>query len=745
MQSRPAPSDYNDRDHEADIIRLEKRLQDLLDSVEAVPYATPAADPPPAGLLTYWATIRSRKFLVLGIGAAVALAAWYVSNRAPRRYEASTTLEILEPNRGSLNMQNFDNREGRIDQETYMQTQIRLLGSKALLNRVGQRLLEEKVIRPSDLPGNAQSAEAQSDPVLSLSNISVTPVRGARIVTVSYSAKEPALAARIANSLAAEYIQQDVDTRVDTAEQTLAWLEKQLRTTKERLEESEARLHQYAKLSGLLFTSPKGAPAEDAEEKLQFLAHSLAEAQAKGAGLEAKYETLAKAKQEEADSAALTEIQGRLLELRRQRAALGAQYTSEYSQVKQLDAQIAALQEGSINEYNRWLSQLSAAYRTEVAHKRLLEEAYKQQTAVVSDQKEKAIGYNVLKREVETNRTLYDALLSGMKTAGVNASARVHNARVIDPAEPPRRPFSPRPLRMAAVGLIAGLMMGAALVLVIKTGDRRVRMPGSAQAYLNVPELGVIPSTKAHLLPSARYATNGVVRAGAWSRLLRHRAHQNVAVFEAFHSVVTSILSPARAAYGPRVLVVTSGALHEGKSTVIGNLALMAAQIGLRVVLVDGDLRNPRLSKIYPVPNEIGLGDLLMHSQPLEDEAFFAAIQNTGMPGLWLLPSGSVDGGIATMLHSPRMPEVVSRLRTEFDLVLIDTPPVLPFPDARVFGKVADAVVLVVRAGRTTRDIAMAAKARLVEDGLPVIGTVLNDWDGKEAPYDYGRDRAYRS
>jgi succinoglycan biosynthesis transport protein ExoP len=340
-----------------------------------------------------------------------------------------------------------------------------------------------------------------------------------------------------------------------------------------------------------------------------------------------------------------------------------------------------------------------------------------------------------------------------MKEAGVNASARVRNARVVDAAEPPSRPYSPRPVQTAAVGLIAGLMLGAAFVLVKETGDRRVKSPGMAPSYLNVPELGVIPSTKPHLLPTARRSSltesgenrssaRGLTSLGGFMR--GDPALKGSPVFEAFHSVVTSILSPGRSYNVRRVLVVTSGALHEGKSTVIGNIGLMAANIGRRVVMIDGDLRNPRLHQIYRAPNEKGLSDLLLKRNPLAEDDLADSIWQTEVPGLTLLPSGKLTDSVATMLHSERLAEIVTQLRAEFDLVLIDTPPVLPFADARIFGKLADAVILVVRAGQTTRDLALAAKARFIEDGLPVFGTILNDWNGKEAPYEYGGDHAYR-
>lgn len=729
-----------------DVVSLERKLDELLCTLEPLPYQQPGAElGAPVGISTYWETLKRRKLVVLLTGLLLAAAAWFYSSRQPKLYEARTTLEILEPNRGSMNMQNFSSGPGSLfNLETYMETQFSLLRSRSLLNRVGRSLVNAGVISERDLAGSYKpdSSEAGSfaesgGSALSLSRLTVTPVRGTRLVQIAYSANNPQLAAKTANAFASEYIQQDVDNRVNGAEQTRSWLEEELENSKSRLESSEAKLQEYARSSGLLFTSPKGNTAEQTEDKLQFLAQDLSEAQAKRASLEARYDTAVAApvsKVDQADSPALHDIQARLLDLRRQRASVNAEYTPAYSKAKDLDAEIAALEDGEAREYKRWLAQLYSAYQTELTHEKLLTEEYKKQADVVSDQASKAIHYNVLKREVETNRNLYDALLAGMKEAGVNASARVRNARIVDPAEPPEAPYSPQPVRTAAVGLIAGLTLGAAFVLLRDTGDRRVRNPGVAPTYLNVPELGVIPSADPRLLTSARLDLN---------RKDRNFALEGSQLSDAFHSVVTSILSPYRSSDVPRVLLVASGTSHEGKTTIIGNLGLMAAQIGRRVVAIDGDLRNPSLHRLHKVGNEKGLADLLREQNEIPPETLLSCIRPTEAPNLSLLTAGSTGDNIASLLNSPRLPEIIARLRDNFDLVLIDTPPVLPFPDARIIGKTSDAVILVMRAGQTTRDLALAAKARFIEDGLPVFGTILNAWSRKDAPYAYNSYYAY--
>ena len=723
---------------------VERRMEDLLNVLETalVPGSyTAATEHAPAGLASYGRALKRHKFALLFSAITFAFLGWFYAHSQPKVYRAHTMIELLEPNRSLMNIQNFNSNNSAISEELYIDTQVSLLESKSLLDRVRRRLEASGAIQPIPAASNGQSA---SDPTeksaVNAKNLNVSPVRATRLVELTYDANDPKLAALILNTITAEYIQQDVDARVDNSEQMQQWLQTQLAETKAKLEASEFNLQNYARSSGLLFTSPKGNVAEQTEDKLQFIAQDLSQSQAKVADLQAKYE-IAKAKEpgsqiDDADSGPVRDLELRLSDLKRQRASLNSVFTPEYYKVQELDAEIQEVQANLQKEYARWVRRMGDAYTTEVRHEKLLEESYNQQRSLVSDQAGKAIHYNVLKREVETNQNLYDALLAGMKGAGVNAAARVHNARVIDAADLPRRPDHPKPLQDAAIGLISGLMLAGIFAMIREGSDRRVKSPGVVPSYLNLPELGVIPSAKPYLLPTA------------YNESRRHRGGERNPAFspvlEAFHSVVTSILSASRSAEPPKVVVLTSAAAHEGKSTVIGNIAVIAAQIGRRVLLIDGDMRNPRQHHVYGVPNTPGLSDVLGAGDLATDDIVAELIRPTSVPGLSLLPSGTKADQVGMLLHSPRLEELIAQFRDDFDLVLIDTPPVLPFADARVFGRFADAVVLVVRSGRTTRHLVQAARARFVEDGVPVFGTILNDWNGKQAPYE-ASDYAYPS
>jgi succinoglycan biosynthesis transport protein ExoP len=217
---------------------------------------------------------------------------------------------------------------------------------------------------------------------------------------------------------------------------------------------------------------------------------------------------------------------------------------------------------------------------------------------------------------------------------------------------------------------------------------------------------------------------------------------------ECFRAVLTSILFTGVNGHRPKVIVLASSSPAEGKTTVASNLAIALAEISRRVLLIDGDLRRPRLHQLFDVDNDYGLSDLLRERQPVEGYPMTTLVHETGIPGLYLLASGKASHSVANLLHSTRLREWLACFRQKFDAVLIDTPPMLQLPDARVLGRLADGVVLVVRAGQTSRDMAKAACQRFEEDGTRILGTVLNDWDpskGEGYGYGYGYGHYTRS
>jgi len=261
--------------------------------------------------------------------------------------------------------------------------------------------------------------------------------------------------------------------------------------------------------------------------------------------------------------------------------------------------------------------------------------------------------------------------------------------------------------------------------------------------YLNLPELGIIPSEKAVSLKRLYGAytptvSNGQTGKGGNSLDLAVWNRKPSLLAESFHATVTSILFSNRSGHPPQVLVLSSAGPSEGKSTISSNLAVALAEINQRVVLIDGDMRRPRLHTIFGVPNEQGLSNLLKGKEGILGRPDVSILQPTEVPGLYLLSSGPSVTNASNLLHSPRLWELLRVLRNEFDAILIDTPPMLHLADARVLGQHCDAVILVARAGKTTRDAALAARQKFQEDGTPILGTILNDWDPNSSGYGNG-------
>jgi capsular exopolysaccharide synthesis family protein len=312
------------------------------------------------------------------------------------------------------------------------------------------------------------------------------------------------------------------------------------------------------------------------------------------------------------------------------------------------------------------------------------------------------------------------------------------------------------------MGLITGLGLAIGFVLVRESTDRSIKAPGEAHFHLKLPELGVIPSSIESKLPgtmqnTARGSIVALEMNGSTAISERDRVElvtwqdKASAVAESFRNTLASILFSQQYADRPRVILITSPGRAEGKSTMSSNLAIALAEINQRVLLIDGDIRKSNLHKLFDVSNSWGLSDLLRERTPLQDCPLEALARKTVIEGLYVLPCGPGTLNISSLLYSGRMAELLQRARMLFDTIVIDTPPILYVSDSRILARLADAAVLVIRAGVTTRDAAIAAKERFDNDGIPLLGVVLNDWDLKSksphshAGYGYGyENRAAR-
>jgi receptor protein-tyrosine kinase len=345
--------------------------------------------------------------------------------------------------------------------------------------------------------------------------------------------------------------------------------------------------------------------------------------------------------------------------------------------------------------------------------------------------------YDALQREADGNRQFYESMSRRADEADVASTVRQSNIRLIGPAQPATRPYKPNVPLNLLLGMFGGLGVAIAYVMLQEQTSSALRAPGDAGAYLTLPELGAIPRAETRRSGALGFlgARNGK------SHVERASLEQPSSdVSESFRSTLASILSASHNGDNPHVMVVTSSRPMEGKTTVVSNLGVALAEIGNKVLLIDGDMRRPQLHKVFDQVNSWGLSDVLREKNAIEELPLEALVKKTAVPRLSLLPSGTGTDNIFSLLCSGRMARLLPRFRQEFDYVLVDAPPCLEFADARIMARYSERLLLVVRADYTDRKTAQAAVRRLQLDGISVMGVIFNYWDPTHSDvYGYAR------
>ena len=578
-----------------------------------------------------------------------------------------------------------------------------------------------------------------------------------RVLEILYESRKPKVAADFANSLVSEFIEQSQTMRLKAFQRIAERLTVHLTQMKAKLEQAETHLQDYVRTSGLTFTSEKDNISDVRLIELQGeLSKAQADRIAKEARLEQARKTSADALPELLDDPTLREYRLNLTDLQRQLVELTATLTPAHYKVQRVQAQINELQSAVRNQRTLTLSRIGGEYAAALRREESLTQAYGNQQKIVTDQSGKGIRYRTLKGEVDSTRQLYESMLERVKQAELATTMRASNVLVIDAARVPTRRYSPSLPMNAAVGLFGGVFLGLGFVIFRERVDRRIQAPGEARVYLNVSELGVIieddnPPSKqidGHGQTNPGFVLIPAAHPHNRSELTPWNRTQSLSA-DSYRTIVTSILLANRDEDNPRVVVVTSPCQGDGKTTVASNLSLAVVEIGRRVLLIDGDLRRPRLHELFGLSNSQGLSHLLQTNASFDhDVPITSLLRETEIAGLYILPAGRVTDKSASVFHSHKLSTLLERMRGEFDMVIVDAPPVLPVPDARVLGRLADGIILVIRAGQTTIENAFSARQLFAEDGTRVLGTILNGWNPKTGrrPYGYaGYYGAYES
>jgi succinoglycan biosynthesis transport protein ExoP len=683
----------------------------------------------------YWEALRRHKFIILAVALCGLFAGGLFTYLQTPMYRARTTLELQGVNENLLNMKSFDpNAAAEYSTEAYIQTQIQILKSDSLLERAANKLNYPE--RPEfSAPANPSGwrkmlgLRQKATPTVrermlaSLrSRLRVEAAGLTRILELTFDSPDPEQAAEFLNAWAQEYIGQNLEARGSGSQATNKWLTQQLADFKAKLEASDNQLQAYARKTGLIFTNEKDNLVE---EKLRQVQNGLSQAEAERIIKQSQYE-MAKSSPPESlpevlNDGSLRDYQAKLTELNRQLAEFSATLTPEHYKIQRLQAQItevkSALNQQRGNIVNRIRNEFEAAQRRES----LLRAEYNKEHGVLTGQAGETTRYNVLKREVDANRQMYDALLQRMKESNIASAMRTSGIRVLDPAVAPSQPYKPNGPLNLMIGLFSALLLAIGMAVVLARNDATLHLPGEVSNSLSVPELGLIPAGKGKNLELV-----------TWEQKVSPMA-------ESFRSTVASMMfADENDGKASRVIVFTSASPGEGKSTVITNVAIAWAQTrNQRVLLIDADTRRPVLHKFLGLPNTVGIMDLLIGTEPITDAAIVPAIQETFVPNLSLMARGAGISDLVTPLYSPRLQQLLAVCREKYDVVLIDTPPMLQMPDARIMGRLADRVILVVRSGKTARGAAVFAAQKFAEDGTPIFGGILNSFDIGNSAYPY--------
>lgn len=739
---------------------MEKQLMIKTKEVIDVPALTPvsvsrpaySAEPQSGSVLDYWRTIWQRKLLLtmcglagLGLGVAVTLP------QTPM-YRANTSIEIQDAKDDNLAARMLTLQQQpdspAVDSFTDIQTQIKILASRTLIEKALDKTNISSVAnleRPSDAATTFRSLfhmpapEANHDALVEAAskNLKVSAVNQTRIIEVSYDAADPALAARFTNALTSEFIEQNLQARFEMNRKTSEWLVSQVDEMRGKLQQSEDALQAYARRQGLIYAGSDRQIVS--EEKLRELQSELSKAQADRVEKQSRFEIARSSAPgsvpEVLNDGNVRAMESNLVDLQKQEAEMAVTFKPDYTKAKALRAEIESLQSAIEGKRGTIISRLDNELQESERREQLLGAAYQKQTRLVTDDSEKSVQYDMLKHDVDTNRQIYSVMLQRVKESGITSALKATNVRVIDPAKAPQHPYTPKLPMNAGAGLLIGLMLGVVGVVVRSKANGTLQEPGDAGLLLGIPELGVIPSAaefdrntpSVSLFSREKGQNTLLLTAGAGA--------QSPKTADSFRAVLASILF-ATQKQRQLVLVVTSASPGEGKTTTTSNLATTLARMGRKVLLIDGDIRSPRLHSIFSLENSVGLTTTLDQSG-LTDAQVDGFIQKTSIMNLDVLTSGpSIQAG-ADLLFSTSMPALIARYRSQYDMVLIDTAPMLIMPDARVLGRIADGVVLIAKAGQTTRSAIDAAYRRLIEDGTPVLGVVLNDWNAKLSAYKY--------
>lgn len=699
-----------------------------------LPYG--GVDPTSASLplRDYLRVLHKNRWMILAVVAVMVIIVAITSFRTQPVYQATARLEI---NGETPDLSNLRELFWTMPtDEEFLQTQVRILQSHELAMQTvrGLRLHErpEFAVRP---PGKNNTPFTPREEVQTINafqaGLKVQWLRSSRLVEVSYEHTDPVLAASIVNTLADNYIENNFRKKYESTMQAQEWMAGQLRELKQKMEQSHEALVTYER-NNQIFSLSEGQNVTI--QKLGELSRELTLAESERISRESQVQLMKSRRLEDlpavAQNGLIQSLQQRMAQLRDQYVEARTTYGPNYPKVAQLENQIAEVEANLERERRQVANRIESEYQAALRREQLLRRAMDEQKAEANVMNTKLVEYNLLKREYETNQQLYESLLQRLKEASVSASLRSNNIHVVDRARPPLSPIRPRKELNIMLSAVVGLVLGCVLALFNEYLDSSVKTPEEVEQLVNVPALGIVPAMNSVNGHRRRALPGTAVKAGTTE--LATVAQPHSVVSEAYRALRTSILL-STSKHPPQVILITSGQPREGKTTTALNLAITLAQRGDRVVLIDSDLRRPRVHRALHVSNESGLSSYLSGNRAIDN----LAQPVPKVPNLFVIAAGPTPPNPAELLSSEPVSTLLSELRRQFDFVILDSPPTITVADSMILAAHADGVILVAHGGVTTRESLRHTRKLLGNTSARIIGVVLNNVDVRSADYRY--------
>jgi polysaccharide biosynthesis transport protein len=695
----------------------------------------------------YLRVLLKRKWLILLVFALVVGATTLWARSQPKVYAAQISLIIDSKEPRFLDNQiqdvNNDSTSAYWANKEYLETQSKIITSRAVSQRVVEKLglnSDPEFLGLTRLP-EAQRPEAMKrlDAVAMVQGkIKVESLKDSRVTFIKIEDAEPNRAALLANEVAQAYIDESLSQKLKVTENASKWLDERRDSLSDSARASEMALYAFRKQSDMLSTSIDDR-ANMVSSRLTATSTALTDVQLKIAGHKARVAAIRNVQHQQGsddsmwaealpaarENATLQKLKDRMLTLRTDCTELQSRYLGEHPKLMECRDKLALVEKDFQRELSNLVVGTEAELRESIEKEKNLQALFNEVRAEAFEVEKKKLELDRLKQESDSAKRQYDSVFKRLKDIELSGLLRTSNVRVLDAARPQLGAVRPNVPQSILLGVLAGLIAGLGLALLLEFLDSSVTSQLEIEERLGLTFLGFVPT-----IPQA-------VAEGQSKDLHIHREPKSH-IAECTRAVRTNLLFMSPDKPLKRMLVTSSGP-QEGKSTTAINLAIAMAQSGQKVLIVDTDMRRPRLHKAFGVPNDVGVSSLVVGEGKLED-----AIKTTEVPGVYLLPCGPVPPNPAELLHTKAFAELLETLDGKFDRVLLDSPPVGAVADAVVLATQVAGVVIVLKAGATQRDVAKRTVRALTDVKAPILGAVLNDVNLERSRYGDYYGYAYR-